>query len=265
MLPDTSNDVDPEFIAIVLAGSIGTRLYPFTNEHHPKHLLPIAGSPLLHRLLHTLGTGCGFQETIVVIAPDDVVTIPSIREQLPEFVPTSSTSCGTSTTTTSSATTTTHLASPTMRLTLLQPTASSCGPTAAFLAAWAERPTSHAVVLPGDLVVTDPSVLRAWIHAHRKSNWNVTKNNDGDTTKVLRTACTMLLTDCGTSDHVPLKESAKQKKGLYARDEEEREYIAIASTSTSSGEGSHNHRVVWKQSVLDITEDGVGGTDTTGW
>ena len=78
----------------------------------------------------------------------------------------------------------------------------------------AQSLTRVVVLLPGDSVVTDPSVLhRAWIHAHhRKGNWKVTNKNDGDTTKVLRTACTMLWTDCGTSDHVPLKESNRPSR-----------------------------------------------------
>ena len=59
---------------------------------------------------------------------------------------------------------------------------------------------SHVVVLPGDLLVFETSVLTQLVDAHRQSNLTS-----------VSTACTMLLTDVGERDEhgVPLKESSK--------------------------------------------------------
>jgi hypothetical protein len=57
------------------------------------------------------------------------------------------------------------------------------------------------VVLPGDLVVFETSVLAQLVDAHRQSNL----------TSSVSTACTVLLADVGEQDEhgVPLKESSK--------------------------------------------------------
>ncbi|MCD6409221.1 MAG: NTP transferase domain-containing protein, partial [Candidatus Verstraetearchaeota archaeon] len=50
--------------AVVLAAGKGVRLYPFTLTR-PKHLIPVAGAPLLEHLLRSL-EGVGIERAIVV-------------------------------------------------------------------------------------------------------------------------------------------------------------------------------------------------------
>jgi len=83
-------------------------------------------------------------------------------------------------------------------------------------------------------------------------------------------ACTMLFSDVGEEDEngVPLKESAKAKKGGIARDEEDIEYIGLSSAPASihrqhnSHHPSHPQRVMLKQSKVAVEEDEdmTGGT-----
>jgi NDP-sugar pyrophosphorylase family protein len=61
---------------------------------------------------------------------------------------------------------------------------------------------SNMVVMPGDLVVMETSVLSNLMNAHRQSNLPP---------NYLSTACTMLLANVGEQDEngIPLKESSK--------------------------------------------------------
>jgi len=69
----------PEFVAIVLASSVGMRLFPLTNSpRSPKHLLPVAVVPILHRLLQVIES-VGFLECIVAIQHKDDVMVPSLQ------------------------------------------------------------------------------------------------------------------------------------------------------------------------------------------
>ena len=76
-----------EYVAVILASSIGTRLYPITtddnNSNHddtanmaalPKHMLPICGIPILLRLLQSIEL-CGFMECILLLKHDDTTTM----------------------------------------------------------------------------------------------------------------------------------------------------------------------------------------------
>jgi len=94
-------------------------------------------------------------------------------------------------------------------------------------------PRSHAVVMPGDLVLEGGGVLGLLADAHRCGGGAV--------------AATVLLSDVGEVDEkgVLIKESAKQKKGGLGRDEEEMEYIALSSKT---------HRIILKQSKIDVDE-----------
>jgi len=127
---------------------------------------------------------------------------------------------------------------------------------------------SHLVVVPGDLVVLQAESLKQLMDRHRrgsgpqKQRWmavNPTpqqqqqqqqQHGDTATRKALPppVACTVLLADVAEVDEHgnPLKESAKQKKGLLARDEEEIDYMAVTAA---------DHRLVWKQPKLDVEED----------
>mmetsp|Transcript_30414 Transcript_30414/g.64377 ORF Transcript_30414/g.64377 Transcript_30414/m.64377 type:complete len:787 (-) Transcript_30414:109-2469(-) len=150
--------------------------------------------------------------------------------------------------------------------------------------------TSHAVVLPGDLITegglltqttetTDETtaydgkdVLSLLVQAHRR--WNA-----GGPQSSTAAACTMLLTDVGAEDKegIPLKESSKAKMGRLSREEEDMEYVGLSSEippplSTSLASLSYSksfngavpppsRRVVLKRSKLEVEEDeGIGST-----
>lgn len=82
---------DPEYIAIILAATQGSRLFPLTSEYPglPKHLLPCSpltlstndtsglSTPLQRLLLKT--HEAGFQRTIVAIHGEDTLTIPYLK------------------------------------------------------------------------------------------------------------------------------------------------------------------------------------------
>jgi NDP-sugar pyrophosphorylase family protein len=74
----------PEFVAVVLASSIGKRLYPMSSEELPKHMLPMVGIPILFRLLQTL-EACGFIETIITLRSDDTVTRDAFLKEGPLY------------------------------------------------------------------------------------------------------------------------------------------------------------------------------------
>jgi hypothetical protein len=153
--------------------------------------------------------------------------------------------------------------------------------------------TSHAVVMPGDLI------LEAGLLSNKNENGNdaSVKPNDGqDVLSLLvqshrhwnafgassptSSAVTMLLTDVGAEDKegVPLKESSKAKMGLLSREEEDMEYMglssevppplsgSLASISYSKGSGDDaafapSRRVVLKRSKIEVEEDeGTGST-----
>lgn len=133
---------------------------------------------------------------------------------------------------------------------------------------------SHVVVLPGDLCVlwshdsssirmkgsyatADP--LQRLVDAHRAGQqYDQTCQasiHSSSHSTCASTACTILLTNVLEVDEygLPLKESAKQKKGGLARDEEEIEYIALVYTTSATT--NQPPRVVWKQPKIDVEED----------
>ncbi len=73
----------PEFTAVILAATCGSRLYPLTiddyDDYLPKHLLPLAGRPILHHLLEKLQQS-NLQHVIIAISSIDKVTIPNLIE-----------------------------------------------------------------------------------------------------------------------------------------------------------------------------------------
>ena len=110
---------------------------------------------------------------------------------------------------------------------------------------------SHLVVLPGDLVVLQAESLKRLMDRHRRGSgqqqprWMAAAARKSSPPPA---ACTVLLADVAEVDEQgnPLKESAKQKKGLLAREEEEMDYTAVTAA---------DHRLVWKQPKLDVEED----------
>ena len=73
--------VDPEFVAVVQAATVGSRLFPLGRVGHPKHLLDAAGVPMLERLFGTVLVD--FANVYVAIASDDHATVPAVFEGRP--------------------------------------------------------------------------------------------------------------------------------------------------------------------------------------
>ncbi len=78
----------PEFTAVILAATCGSRMYPLTtsgeddkdaSSYLPKHLLPLAGRPLLHHLLEKLHLS-QLKHAVLAISSHDEVTVPSLLE-----------------------------------------------------------------------------------------------------------------------------------------------------------------------------------------
>jgi translation initiation factor eIF-2B subunit gamma len=212
----------PEFVAVVLAASTGARLFPLTSREHPKHLLPVGGIPILARLLSVLHA-TGFTQLVICVTSDDSTTAGMLRGVHGVELEGSA-----------------YVFQSTLHVTCVSN--DSAGSAEALKAIGdALPPTSHVMVLPGDLVVLETSSLVALVDAHRQ----------GNTFSEPPSACTMLLLDVGEQDEhgVPLKESAKAKKGGLAREEEDIEYIGLAMTPKAPP------RVVWKQSKIDVEQD----------
>lgn len=252
----------PEFVACILASSVGTRLFPMASDKLPKHMLLVAGVPLLFRLLTAL-EATGFSEAVIATAANDTVTREAfLQGKGHTYKALSSLS--------SMVVVVDHhdndddrvhqtplvLKSATMKVTVVSlPT--TCPGTVEALrrveASGVIPETSHLVVFPGDLLVLDAEPLRAMIHAHRtgltsSGSGSGSGNKFSSTSEsILSAACTVLLADVNEVDEQghPLKESAKQKKGLLSRDEEESDYVAVTG----------NSRLVWKQPKLDVEED----------
>jgi NDP-sugar pyrophosphorylase family protein len=238
----TFKNTAPEFVAVVMAGTVGARLFPMTSPQHPKHMMPICGVPVVFRLLRCLEAS-GFSECVIAIAQDDDVTIPALTKEEQGFREVAS-----------KPNLVVQSTSTQMKVTVLR--IGECPGSVEVLrqveGAAVIPKSSNIVVFPGDLVVFEASAIQKLVDTHRQ----------GLTTKAKpTTACTMLLADVGEEDEhgVPLKESAKQKKGGLAREEGDIDYIALSYTSTDAP--VHPPRVVWKQSKIDVESDeGVGDT-----
>lgn len=240
MVPN--NSAQPEFVAIVLASSVGTRLFPLTSPECPKHSLPIVGQPLLERLLHQLHIA-GFVRAIVAVNEEE-----DIQKTFASGLEVSHDEGTFRIGETNTA----------MEIAIVRLATDCPSNVEALRIAMEQVPvTSHMVVFPGDLVVTDATVLKDLVHLHRQSNLTMERyqQHSSNHTATAPTACTMLLTNVGevSEQGIPLKESAKQKKGLLSRDDEDIDYILRDNTSS---------RVLWKQAKIDVEEDkdGVGAT-----
>ena len=219
-------DSPPEFVALILAATSGARLYPLASPSHPKHLLPVAGIALVVRQLHVLAA-CGFCESVIAIAHEDKATAAFFKD-VDGIEQQSSTS---------------FAFKGTLKITLHQLPDDCSGSVQALRnieEASVISPSSHVVVIPGDIVITDKTVLEQFANAHRQG-----------CTDTLKTACTMILADVGEEDEngLPLKESSKAKKNGLSREEDQIEYIALSMDPNSTP------RVVWKQSKIDVEED----------
>jgi len=297
--PDTN--VGPEFVAVILAATAGTRLFPLTSEgddEHgghggggglsddddefdalpqepdiedggrdnggtgdgnvgakeaeaaagtssddddptvPKHLLPVAGTSIVRRLLGSVASA-GFSRCVVAVAAsDNGLTAKSI---LAEEAAASSGVGGSSSISrvgdhvlrlviggcsSSSAggggkkgKGSTDGAVKTMEISIVS-LGANCGGSADAIrhlsGAGAVPASSHLVILPGDLVLAaslgDGSSLRLLADAHRRGQQSVcTRSERAGDASFAPPACTVLLSDVGDEDEngIPLKESAK--------------------------------------------------------
>jgi NDP-sugar pyrophosphorylase family protein len=277
---------EPEFVAVILASSVGTRLFPLTTPDVPKHALPVVGQPMVVRLLQQLIV-TGFCRAIVVLSEAEDIA-PLFGSLVSDSISTTTGSSAPhpdSSPSTSSPTAQhrhqKHDATFSFQMTeqgggrgrqlhvsiVRVPNACPSNIEALKIALEYVPSTSHTVVLPGDLIVADAQVLKDLVHLHRRAaltaecqryhRHGTIHSSSSEPQEILppTTACTILLTDVGevSEQGIPLKESAKQKKGLLSRDEEEIDYILREDTSS---------RLLWKQAKVDVEEDkdGVGAT-----
>jgi len=273
----------PRACAVVLASSKGSRLFPMTTRDIPKHLLPVAGVPSIVRLLESLSA---FSQIVIAVAEDDTKTLPTLlgtnkntdktaaslvkgptEEQLMMMTTamrTTSTSTSTSTTTNNDASTTPcwELKSELkrgQRIHLDKLSSELCDGSIDALRTIEEtkliHPETRVVVFPGDLVILKKNTkfLDALIRPASKD-----------------IACTAMLVDFLEQDEhgLPLKESAKAKKGGLSRDKEDIEYIGLSfpqnRSSTSSWLNTSKTslpRIVVKKLKIDVeTDEGTGAT-----
>jgi len=88
----SASSSSPEFVAVILCGTSGARMYPLSTEpspdddeengYRPKHLLPIAGVPILVRsLLHVQRSG--FRRCVVAVSAFDKGSTLSVLKEDP--------------------------------------------------------------------------------------------------------------------------------------------------------------------------------------
>jgi carbonic anhydrase/acetyltransferase-like protein (isoleucine patch superfamily) len=307
----------PEFVAVILAATHGANLFPLTapcssseTSNHdstatattclpPKHLLPLAGVSLLHRLILCLQQSGGFADIVVCIAHDDQVTIPSLLQDTKggwkvdathddHVVAAAATAAATTTTgkspvvilqqqeidTTNSGGAGLWNLSAQPRLVIVR---LPVGDVAAGGSVDALRHIeatnviskhSHVVVFPSDLVILNgTAAIQQFVQAHRQGQQESQNPQEPGCSRRSNSqicssaACTVLLAEVGEEDEngIPLKESAKQKKGGLAREEEAIEYTALAYDVDTNDNGKNNAtttpRLIWKQSKFDVESD----------
>ncbi|CAB9512992.1 Translation initiation factor [Seminavis robusta] len=253
--PSLFRNVTPEYVAVVLASSAGSRLFPITSNELPKHMMPVGGIPVLSRLLTAIEAS-GFQECVVVLARDDPVTMPHLKADLLNNENTNSGSCADDTMTgsyrisSSKPNVVVMESNSHMKITILtlqEECEGSIDAVRQVETIGAVPKASNMMVLPGDLVVFDPSVISNICDTHRQEG--------------IPTVCTVLLADVGEQDEhgAPLKESAKAKKGGLARDEDDIEYIALSYSSSNAASAP---RLVWKQLKADVYESQAISSET---
>mmetsp|Transcript_172 Transcript_172/g.351 ORF Transcript_172/g.351 Transcript_172/m.351 type:complete len:589 (-) Transcript_172:63-1829(-) len=294
----------PRSCAVILASSHGSRLFPMTSSGSqdtssvPKHLLPVAGIAPLTRLLHTLHS---FPQIIITIAHDDVKTIEFVN-QVATLQDTVTGIEGNNKTSVQQqqqvpnkvwkfASKIVDGGQPIYVVQLSEECFGSVDALRQVETTKIVHPSTPIVVFPGDIVfltspdettqLLDPFMRPQQSQSQSQSqrsrhddsgsggydeNSNIHSSSKDDV------ACTVLLVDVLELDEhdMPLKESAKAKRGGLARDEEDIEYIGLSyesaswyqSTQPRSGQSQVTPRVVIKKLKIDVEadEDMTGST-----
>ena len=204
----------------------------------PKYLLPIGGDPILARLLRTLLLS-GFEKCIILTGDGMESGVQNVVRAFRN-----------------SSDKDTVLLSENMAVDVITLPESCSGSADALRCLYSKKSESelqNIIVMPGDLVVEGRGVFGWLVDAHRQSCGDGLNPYESS-------ACMLLLSDVGENDPdgVPLKESAKAKKGSFAREEEEIEYIGVSKHSGNSGfQSNYNSldRLVLKVSKVDVEED----------
>ena len=239
-----------------------------TTKDIPKHILPVAGIPLIVRLLESLSV---FPQIVIAVAGNDTKTLTTLLETkdsagkaVVSLVENSEDhqSMTTSTTAKSSINGTSYweLKSEMARgqkIFIVKLSDDCYGSLDALRVIEGTKlidPETRIVMFPGDLVILKKNIksLNALIRPEHSKN----------------IGCTAILVDALEQDEhgLPLKESAKAKKGFLSRDKEDIEYIALSfpesrSLSSSWLDNSSDRnksslpRIVLKKSKLDIEDD----------
>ena len=222
-----------EFTAVILAATCGARLYPLTNDeqeheieassnsaseasYFPKHLLPLAGKPLLHHLLEHC-TIIGMDKIVIAISSKDDVTLASlegmgcIQAEEGPFLP------GVDLTPESCKKVSLRFHGVEISLvTLLKKVGGSADALRCISSARFISEKSHVMVLPADLVTygqlsskggPEADALGCLADVHRREYRVGLKNG-------IPLAVSLMLADVGEEDTngIPLKESAKVSK-----------------------------------------------------
>jgi len=326
---------EPEFVALVLAGRAGARLFPLTQEVEQqqsgtsdivrsnnasngitddgpsikaqvaaklKHLLPIGGEPVLLRLLNTIQCS-DIDHVVVAVAQHDNLTLQMLKDHYKSAAvsttplhhislplgASNNNNLGTLTSlnvagvpTTAFGTNNKALKQQPFTISLVHLKAADCAGSAdavRYLSSLQtistsssgsktdKKPllplTSTVLLMAADLVLEGKGIVGLLAEAHRRGA--VIGSATNGTSAV--SSITMLLSDVGEEDEngVPLKESAKQKKGSLARNEEDIEYIALSaypksqsscvSASTGATTVLATDRVLFKRCKLDVEDD----------
>jgi hypothetical protein len=190
-------------------------------------MMPICGVPAVSRLLSSLEAS-GFLETVIVIAQEDKVTVPLLKELLVQDDENDAEAANSKSSnsvgkedpilgTYQIIQSKPHLvleSNVSMKITVL-PLHENCSGSIEALRKVEEAAivpsTSNMVVLPGDLVVLEISVLRNLCDTHRQGYQGSPSRTNASADTYIPTACSVLLADVGEVDEhgVPLKESAK--------------------------------------------------------
>ncbi|OEU17741.1 putative nucleotide-diphospho-sugar transferase [Fragilariopsis cylindrus CCMP1102] len=246
--------------AVVLASSKGSRLFPMTTKDNPKHLLPVAGIPSIVRLLESLSP---FSQIVITVAEDDTKTLPTLLgnnsniSSINNNPSSQQQSTGLFTLAANNNNSNNNNASTnTANKIYVVKLSEDCYGSVDVLRIVEETklidPETRIVVFPGDLVIL--------------------KKNTGLLEPLIRpssteVACTAMLVDVLEQDEhgLPLKESAKSKKGGLSRDVEDIEYIALSIPQSGPCWDLNNResvlpRIVFKKSKLTVEEDDMTGS-----